>query len=273
MTDTMKEWFTNNKSRFVLGLSLDGRKETHDRNRCNSFDLIDLDFFLKNWPTQPVKMTISDKNLEHLADDVIFIHEKGFQLSGCNFAEGYIMPDFETKYEIIAEQYKKLIDYYLLHEEYDSPRLFQLPLMSCETRDNEKRKHCGTGGNMAVVDYDGQKYPCTYFSPVSMTNEQLAKLKDVDFHNDELFINSDCFDNCYFYPVCFGCYGDNFSLTGRLDTRSPQKCELNKLRIAATANYLGKKLSKKLEGATEIEGNDALTIKAIIKINSLINFN
>jgi hypothetical protein len=38
LTDELKAWFTEHKNCFYLGLSIDGRKETHDRNRCNSFD-------------------------------------------------------------------------------------------------------------------------------------------------------------------------------------------------------------------------------------------
>ena len=45
LTEEMKKWFEENRHQFVLGLSLDGLKETHDYNRSNSFDKIDFDFF------------------------------------------------------------------------------------------------------------------------------------------------------------------------------------------------------------------------------------
>jgi sulfatase maturation enzyme AslB (radical SAM superfamily) len=48
LNNEMKQWFCMHKNCFVLGLSLDGAKETHDANRSNSFDMIDFDFFLKN---------------------------------------------------------------------------------------------------------------------------------------------------------------------------------------------------------------------------------
>lgn len=40
----MKEWFREHKDTFVLGLSLDGLPETHNHNRSNSYDKIDIDF-------------------------------------------------------------------------------------------------------------------------------------------------------------------------------------------------------------------------------------
>lgn len=270
MTHSMKEWFTEHKNSFWLSLSLDGGKETHNRNRCNSFDRIDLDFFLKNWPNQPVKMTITDSNLENLAEDIIYIHERGFKLNGCNFAEGVEMCDFENKYRIIAEQYEKLIPFYLNHPEYESP-LFELPFGECETRTRVKQKRCGTGENMAVVDVDGKIYPCTYFSPVSMNKESLLKILKTDFLDQNNFIDLNCLSNCYIYPICHGCYGDNYSLTGNLATRSSQKCELNKLRIAAASKYTAIKMQKKLQNATEISKKDMQIINAIQKVNQMFN--
>ncbi|MCQ2295390.1 MAG: 4Fe-4S cluster-binding domain-containing protein [Bacteroidales bacterium] len=269
MTREMKDWFVLNKRRFSLCLSLDGRKETHDINRCNSFDKIDLDFFLTNWPDQPIKMTISDKNLQHLADDVIFIQEYGFKIGGCNFVEGVLMEDFDTKFEIIAEQLKLLVDYYLNHPEFDDPRIFAYPLAACENRENESRKRCGTGDNMVVVDIDGKKYPCTFFSPVSMSEQQLEEILSLDFSDPNLFIDKRCFSECYIYPVCYGCYGDNYCTTGKITCRSEQKCMLNKLKIRASAQYHGQRLLKKLQSSDSILEKDALTINAILKINQL----
>lgn len=271
MTNEMREWFVLNKNRFWLGLSLDGRKETHDMNRCNSFDLIDLDFFLNNWQEQPIKMTISDKNLEHLADDIIFIQEYGFKISGCNFAEGITMHNFDAKKEIIANQLKRLVDYYLEHTEYSDPHIFSLPLAACESREHEYRKRCGTGENMVVVDYNGKKYPCTFFSPISMSEEQLNEILSFDFTDHRLFINQGCFNDCYIYPVCHGCYGDNYCTTGKLNCRSLQKCEINKLKVKASAQYHSQMLLKKLDSAESLTEKEALTIKAILKINQFIN--
>lgn len=47
LTADMKEWFSQRKEKFVLGLSLDGAKETQDSNRSHSFDKIDSPSLLK----------------------------------------------------------------------------------------------------------------------------------------------------------------------------------------------------------------------------------
>ena len=56
----IRDWVACNRKRLHLGLSLDGTREMHNLNRSGSFDLIDIDFFLANWPDQPLKMTVSD---------------------------------------------------------------------------------------------------------------------------------------------------------------------------------------------------------------------
>lgn len=84
----IREWLERNKERFVVGLSLDGTPEMHNRNRNNSFDKIDIDFFKNTWPGQGVKMTPSPKTLGSLADGVIYIHELGFTRNNCSFASG-----------------------------------------------------------------------------------------------------------------------------------------------------------------------------------------
>ncbi len=270
ITDKIRKWTIQNKERIYLGLSLDGTKITHDLNRSNSFDKIDFDFFLANWPEQSVKMTISDRNLKNLANDVIFIQNKGFKLRGCNFAEGVEIHDFDRNLKIIAEQFQQLISFYLNNPNIEVAPLFNMPLFLCENPETTIKKRCGTGDNMAVIDINGEKYPCTYFSPLSLKSNQLNEVKKIDFHDDKLFVNNKCREECYLFPICNGCYGDNFSTTGDISKRSAQKCELIKLRAIATANYKAQEILRK-KYQKDISHEDVLTINAINKINKLVH--
>jgi sulfatase maturation enzyme AslB (radical SAM superfamily) len=45
LSSEIKRWFKEHKNIFYLRLSLDGTKDTHDHNRDNSFDYLDIDFF------------------------------------------------------------------------------------------------------------------------------------------------------------------------------------------------------------------------------------
>ncbi|MGN0669953.1 MAG: radical SAM protein, partial [Oscillospiraceae bacterium] len=66
LSDDDKEWFKARKNKFVLGLSLDGTPNTHNVNRSNSFDRIDIPFFVETWPKQGPKMTISKYTIDKI---------------------------------------------------------------------------------------------------------------------------------------------------------------------------------------------------------------
>lgn len=263
-----KQWASSNKDRFIMLLSLDGTPKTHNANRSGSFNKIDIDFFKKNWLQYGVKMTISDQCLDNLAEDIIFLHNLGFKVKGANIAEGIIMKDFDEKFKIIKEQYSKLVDWYIAHPGTPVAQIFDLDLSLCETHKKRNIKFCGCGTDATkVIDIDGQEYPCTYFFPLAMGKNELMKIKEIDLSNEKNFINQDCVDNCYIYPICKGCYGDNYSTTGSLSHRSQQRCQLAKLRALAVATlHAAKFLSVNYK---QISKHDKNTITAIEKINSL----
>lgn len=268
LTDEVKQWAIHNKERFVMLLSLDGTPKTQNTNRSDSFELIDLDFFINNWPEHGVKMTISDQHLETLAEDIIFLHSKGFKIKGANLAEGKLIENFEKKYEIIKKQYSILIDWYITHPDVAVAQLFDLDLSLCESHEKERIKYCGCGSDaIKVIDIDGKEYPCTYFFPLSMNSEELEQIKNFDLSNDKTFIDEECLQNCYIYPICKGCYGDNYSTTGKLYKRSSQRCKLSKLRAFSVAKLQAHLILSKNHAELSEEERD--TIIAIQKINNL----
>lgn len=270
LNDEIKEWGSRNKERFIMLLSLDGTRNTHNYNRNNSFDLIDLDFFIKNWPEQGVKMTISDSHLESLAEDIIFLHSKGLKIKGSNIAEGILIKNFDSKYEILKQQYRSLVEWYSSHPEVEVSQLFDLDLSLCETHKKKRMKYCGCGSDaIKVIDVDGKEYPCTYFFPLAMNKNELKKISQYDLADENLFIDEQCLANCYIYPICKGCYGDNYTTTGSLSKRSEQKCKLAKLRALAVASLQANKLITK--GHRVITTDEKNTIIAIQKINELFS--
>ncbi len=78
LTDEIKNWLITNKHCVKAGISLDGNKQAHDINRCNSYDTVinNIPFFLENYPDQPVKMTISAESIPYVADSIIDLEEK-----------------------------------------------------------------------------------------------------------------------------------------------------------------------------------------------------
>ena len=163
----MKKWFVTNKEKIGVCLSLDGRRETHNRNRNNSFDHIDIDFFRQTWPNMPVKMTISKYNINSIKDDIVWLHEQGFKIRGSNLAvcEGQYE---DNEFEVIEEQLKMLSDYYISHPTVKMAPILDIPLYLLSSPQDTARRVCNLGTDkLVVVNSDGTTSPCSYFSNIS----------------------------------------------------------------------------------------------------------
>lgn len=229
----IQDWLYKNRHRFVVGLSLDGTREMQNINRSNSFDLIDLDFFIRAWPNQGVKMTISPKTIYSLADGVIFIHEKGFKDVRANLAEmvDWSDPVYMTIYK---RELDKLSEYYLSHPWVDKCSLFSILFVGLIN--NDVRKWCGAGTEMEAIDVDGRSYPCHLFFESVCGKEKSEAAHLIDFTDYNKYTSEHC-RSCQLLPICPTCYGANYVARGDIAARDLSLCELHKVRFAAVARY------------------------------------
>lgn len=261
----VKEWLRQHKNSFWLSLSLDGTRESHNLNRSNSFDKIDIPFFKECWPTQTVKMTISKETVEHIYENIVYIHSLGFDITGTNFAEGVDWED--SKYiNVVKNEMEKLCSYYIEHPNIKPVPLINMAIHKCaETK--EKHKWCGCGEHMAAYDTDGKKYPCTFFTPMTFDKETMRQVTKMDFSCHKAFVDEDCFNNCFLEPVCNSCYGANLLSNGVVNKRDRSKCELMKVRAVFSAALKAHKILNNPEDTYE----NKLTVQAIKQIYNLYN--
>ena len=272
LTTEMKQWFLENKNIFQLGLSLDGGKKTHDKNRCNSFDSIDIDFFIKNYPEQGVKMTLSEYSLKYLAGDIKFIHSLGFkEIDGVNLAEGSFDWNKDEYIKILISQLKELVEFYVENDTLKPCALLLKELDICESKIKERVKYCGTGVGTPFFDIDGKRYPCSYITPMSFPINELDEILKTNFLNDELFIDDECFNHCYIYPICPTCAGANYKTNKSFKKRNKNKCRIQRLIALFIADLQAKRLVKSgsLLGQNTDNTKYYYTIEAIKKIKSL----
>lgn len=235
----IQKWLLERKDRIWCGLSLDGTREIHNRNRCNSFDSIDIDFFHKTWPTQSVKMTVSPETLPQLAEGVQFIHKLGFPV-GNNLAYGVDWSD-PNNLSILESQLYELIEFYL-----DNPSLQPCTMLSMNlsrlatTPKGEMPRWCGAGRHMKTYDVDGKLYPCHMFVP---EQNELLITDNIDFSNDALFCDGKCID-CVLRAICPTCYGSNLINNGALGKRDNYLCELTKIIAKAVGLLEYRKIQK-----------------------------
>lgn len=267
LSDEMKAWFYQHRDKFILGISLDGAKQSHDFNRSNSFDKIDIPFFVNTWPDQGPKMTISQKSLESLADDVIFLHHQGFKyINGVNLAEGDFDWSDRKLLRILATQLSKLVEFYIQNPQLNLDQLMARHIEYCASPQKERKKVCGIGSNTIFYDIDGKKYPCSYVTPMTFSSEELANICQTDFSDSSLFIDEECLKNCYLYPICSSCSGANYSVNHTFSQRIKSKCNLTKIIALYIAEFHAEKI---LQGQTTYdETQQFFLIEAIKEIKS-----
>lgn len=252
LNDEMKAWFTERKNNFVLGVSMDGLPDTHNHNRSNSYDKIDVDFFIKTWPDQGTKMTISEYSLENLAENIIYLHELGFkEIDGVNLFEGSFDWSDEKYIKKMIPQLKRLVEYYVEHDDLMLDQMMGRQIDMCEEKDRPKRKWCGIGTGTIFFDTDGQRYPCPFTTPMTFSQEELDEFKKTDFENNDNFIDDDCFENCYIYPICPMCPGANYMVKKTFKVRDRSKCRMQKLITLYVADLQAKRIYKNKNNVPE----------------------
>lgn len=235
LNSEMKEWFYKNRKNFVLGLSCDGEASTQDKNRSQSTGDIDFEFFLNTWPTQPVKMTISEDRVENLADDVIYLHKRGFSINA-NPANG-MKPWSEHNITEYGRQLLKLMEYYLKDPKKIPSSLFTVGLEGVLTLLVRKgNKYCGAGEGYDVVDVDGRKYPCHMFSPLVLEEGKLQLVNEINFNSEDSFEDKMC-KSCVLKKICPSCYGLNFKQHGDPSVHEKTLCKLFTIQALVNCKF------------------------------------
>ena len=238
LDENRKEWLTKHANVLKMGLSLDGTKEMHDKNRSNSFDKIDLKFFKDTYPEESIKMTISKETLSNLAEGVIFCHNIGFDVS-CNLAYG-IDWDSEENIEIFSKQLSILIDYYIANPHIKPCSILDVNrIKSVSHQQDSTYRFCGAGYAMRAYDCDGTCYPCQFFLPISVGDEKAKKSLTIDFSSlklNEGQVDEKC-KTCFLRNVCPTCYGNNYATTGNVYRRDMRLCKMNVVQFKAIAYF------------------------------------
>ncbi|MDP4177628.1 MAG: 4Fe-4S cluster-binding domain-containing protein [Bacillota bacterium] len=261
----IQEWLYKNRTKIYVGLSLDGTRDMDNKNRSNSFDLIDFEFFKRTWPNQGVKMTISPYTLPKISKGIIELHEKGIKVMA-NLAYLCDWSDPEYK-DIFRRELKILADYYISHPEQEISSILNVALEAIITQKDSIVKWCGTGTHMIALDSEGNEYPCHFFMPSTMPNN--IDWKKINFSDIEKLQDKKC-KECIYLPVCPTCYGASSVQYGTPSIRDKNLCEMNKIRVQAASYLWGKKL---VLGQLKTENANLLnnTIAAIKKVQEDID--
>lgn len=269
LNDKTKEWLIHNAHRILLTLSADGERNSQNINRCNSYDRIDFQFFIKNWPKAFVKMTISEQTLPYMASDIIFFHQIGFHFAECNLAVGINWHSKDNE-QILKRELNKLKEYYIQNNDIIPAPIINLELWKCSLK-KRREKSCGIGESVLMYDSDGEYYPCNYITPMSFDERNLEYLLSIDYTNVNQIIDENCFDKCYYFPICPTCYGGDYAINQKMKMKNYSLCRLLKIRAYYSALLKAVRIKKQwhnCEMTTEDKIKLRLEIRAIQHIVS-----
>lgn len=212
----------------------------HNLNRSNSYDLIPIEFFAKEFQYLSVKATISPQTIHTLADGVIHLHNLGFKNISCNLAVGVDWSSNEY-IKILERELNKLIEFYLNNPDINPCNLLDYHVQyAAHPNEGKVIKFCGAGTRTKVYDIDGKVYPCQYFLPLAI-GEKANKPLNIKFTDiiDIKDMDLKCQD-CIAINICPSCYGSNYQETGDIHKRDNDFCKLQKVIILANAYFKAK---------------------------------
>jgi uncharacterized protein len=235
-----QDWLIAHRDEVRVGLSLDGTKATHDTNRSKSYDDIDIPFFVRNYPDQPVRMTVNNATIGNLFNDVVHLHSIGFSEVTATFAHGIAWDECT---DVLQRECLKLCDFYLEHPELTECSIFDMNLPAILQPGRRAEKWCGTGTSMVSYGIDGKRYPCHTFQANTTGSERAISTGAIDFSAIADFRDPTC-SQCLLEPVCPNCYGMNYVAHGDIFRRDRNNCWIVKIRALAVSYLRAKQIER-----------------------------
>jgi len=261
ITEGMKPWLEAHRKSFCVGLSYDGDDAMQATNRKTS--PIGIDWFIRTWPKQGARVTISKETLPSLAHGILSLQRRGCVCTAA-LAQGINWSNqdatvFERELRILSDTY--LNDYSLRPVE----PLLTRPLWGVGQNVPQK-KFCGSGGGMVTYDVDGRAYPCHMFTPVVLGKEKACELSDCEFCNANEVEDPDC-KGCSYVSWCPTCYGFNYCLRGDVRRRDHGWCKMIDVQVRASCEFQVKYYHKRLR---EIDNVDVAQVRDAVRVARMI---
>lgn len=227
----IQDWLIQHRESLFVSLSLDGDRESHNRNRCNSYDQIDFPFFIQTYgKNAEANMVVVPDNLDNLSHNVQYVEQMGFRVK-CVLAddEGWIA---ERDCPRLAEQLDKLIQHYTTHPEVTPFTMLREPLDKVEKPSDED--YCKPFENTHCVAPDGQHYACHRCTPYY--NNGAWKIAEIEKVSADGGIMDGC-SECVAKHICCVCPALTHSLRSNRE-RATTMCKLFRVVHRANAAFV-----------------------------------
>jgi len=258
LSSDMKQWFSANKSRINVGLSMDGLSTMNKLNRTDQF--IDWNFFQENWPSHGIRIVLFKDSVHLLAETVREMNRAGI-LFTADIGDGFEWTPQTAG--ILEQQLLSLIPEYM-----DRPQeSVDCGLFSFRIADYFPEypmcniAFCGEANNIIAYNVDGSPSICHVFSTPVLGYEKarwawenLRGIKSIPF--DPL-----CTE-CPIHKNCKNCFGESMRLCGTIYRSAARTtiCNAMKAKARACSLFFLKQVERKIvnnEFLSQNEQNDA----------------
>ena len=250
----VRQFLKEFEGRVSISVTIDGDKAAHDACRvdcqgCGSYDRAIKMFREVSGPDgrRQTKYTIAPGNLTLLASSVRhLVMEEGVDTLHCNcvFEEGWTMEHARELYrqlKTISDMIQEDgLDTYVSILDWDA---------GDHVPDTETQNWCGGDGKMLAFDVDGTILPCLRYSSLSIGNQPVYRIGDVEsglaVRPDDvarldalrrITRQSQSEQRCLDCPInqgCAWCTAYNYEKTGTPDKRVTYICDMHKARVLA----------------------------------------
>jgi uncharacterized protein len=241
----VKEYLTKDVCKKSVGLSLDGCKEIHDFNRCDSFDSImeNFQWWRRVYPWGRTKSTLNHESLPYIYESLRFM------IDDLGLTDIFMNTVFEDVWqpgdaELYYEQLIKVADFLIDNRRYERYYISLFDEFLIGDGILGPQGWCGCGNSMLAIDYQGLLYPCLRFN--SLSKQPLWVIGDIwngidpnrlkTFKFCHHLRSSECND-CDVKAGCGWCVAFNYDETGSIFEKVTYMCEMHKARVKANRYF------------------------------------
>lgn len=220
-------------------ISIDGKKEEHDRNRFDAMGRGSYDKIIMNTESMRKKYllnaraTVTKDNMDLIK---IFEHLESLNFKSIPISFAQNLMDDQDYEELIIKNTELILYFENLIKElrYTEAARMTIIWSALQKINNAGVRYlpCGVASNMVTVDINGDLYPCHRF--VSYKEYVIGNIycgykgRDRFIENLNLYNHNQC-QNCWVQNLCLGgCPNENYSNTGDIHISSEKNCKMTK---------------------------------------------
>ena len=263
LSDEMVTWFSRNKSRIDVALSLDGLNETQIINRTDLH--VDYGFFSKNWPHRRIKVVLFRDSLPILAKTVTEMLEKNLNIE-FDIAAGISWTSADA--EIFESQLEDLMPFYENNlVEGRLSGLFPFNVENFFVADFSQYSFCLKHNNIVTYTPNGKHYGCHLLTPLVIGEQNAEYIKCVQA--ETLPVNEKCI-KCPLVHLCKSCPAFNLKVCQNINSHAPiyTTCKMLKVQARACAELFLRNIQPALKNNVLLSSN---ILQCIEKALNLLN--